>query len=101
MTITPSNQNNSHITDAPTEWVIVCFACQLDVFSFIDSREASHLTGVHNELHHAGRDEAFITPIDPSDLTLVHTPLPGPRELPGSARATHRVVKTAGTSVPV
>ncbi len=46
------------------EWVIVCPSCGADVDGFPDPGEAAYLSGIHNDLHHGHRPEAFVVPLD-------------------------------------
>ena len=50
-----------------SEWVIVCFPCRIDVDGHTDTSEAQFLAGVHNDLHHGSRPEAFIIPAEEYD----------------------------------
>ena len=45
------------------EYLIVCPVCELDFAGHADEAEAVHLAGVHDDLHHGSRPEAFVVPV--------------------------------------
>lgn len=53
----------------PEDLVMVCLVCQLDGDAFTDESEATYLVGVHNDLHHGSRPEAFVVPLSASQST--------------------------------
>ena len=51
------------INSTAREWVIVCPACQVDVPGYTNPAEAGYLAGVHNDLHHGSRPDAYTAPV--------------------------------------
>lgn len=49
------------------EWAIVCGVCELDITGHGDENEAAYLAGIHNDLHHGSRPDAFVAPISEPD----------------------------------
>jgi hypothetical protein len=50
---------------------IECPSCELDFDPVANSGEAQHLVGVHNDLHHGGRQEAATAGVDSDDMAPV------------------------------
>jgi hypothetical protein len=86
MTPTTAQLVHVHVHVTGTVFVIVCPVCRFDADGYTDPAEAIHLTGVHNDVHHGHRPDAFVvaTSIDEHGLT-VNRPLT-PAELLGGAR---------------
>ena len=55
----------------PAPVSIDCVSCELDFVPVTDPGEARHLAGVHNGLHHGGRDEAPVAAVDSDQATSV------------------------------
>ena len=53
----------------PASVAIDCPSCELEFVPIADPGEARHLAGVHNGLHHGGRDEAAVEAVDSDQAT--------------------------------
>ena len=61
MTINKKEDNAAQKT--VQEWVIVCPVCQIDVDGYNTPAEADYLAGIHNDLHHGSRPDAYTVSI--------------------------------------